>query len=85
MKMGVTARPAKRGSAFAATEAVRTWRYQPYRQHDLPTQFQADVTVSFTLPTDRSPDISFNAFFTMNGIRHGSKDEESGFHSSPRL
>ncbi len=36
--------------AEAATEAVRTWRYEPYRPHDMPTQFQTDVTVSFTLP-----------------------------------
>lgn len=36
--------------AAAATEAVRTWRYEPYRPHDMPTQFQTDVTVSFTLP-----------------------------------
>ena len=36
--------------AAAATEAVRNWRYQPYRQHDHPAQFQTDVTLSFTLP-----------------------------------
>ncbi len=36
--------------AEAATEAVRTWRYQPYRPHDKPTQFQTDVTVRFILP-----------------------------------
>jgi len=36
--------------AAAATEAVRNWRYQPYRQHDHPAQFQTDVTVVFTLP-----------------------------------
>jgi protein TonB len=36
--------------ATAATEAVRTWRYQPYRQHDHPAQFQTDVTLSFSLP-----------------------------------
>jgi TonB family protein len=36
--------------AAAATEAVRTWRYQPYRQHDHLAQFQTDVTLSFTLP-----------------------------------
>jgi protein TonB len=36
--------------ATAATEAVRTWRYQPYRQHDHPAQFQTDVTLSFNLP-----------------------------------
>jgi len=36
--------------AAAATEAVRKWRYQPYRQHDHPAQFQTDVTLSFSLP-----------------------------------
>src|SRR5208282_3379110 len=36
--------------AAAASEAVRNWRYQPYRQHDRPAQFQTDVTLSFTLP-----------------------------------
>jgi TonB family protein len=36
--------------AAAASEAVRSWRYQPYRQHDHPSQFQTDVTLSFTLP-----------------------------------
>jgi TonB family protein len=36
--------------ATAATAAVRNWRYQPYRQHDHPAQFQTDVTLSFTLP-----------------------------------
>jgi TonB family protein len=36
--------------AAAATEAVRTWRYQPYRLHDHPSQFQTDVTLSFALP-----------------------------------
>lgn len=36
--------------AAAATEAVRHWRYQPYRRHDHPAQFQTDVTLSFTLP-----------------------------------
>jgi TonB family protein len=34
----------------AATAAVRTWRYRPYRQHDHPTPFQTDVTLTFTLP-----------------------------------
>jgi TonB family protein len=34
----------------AATEAVRNWRYQPYRQHDQPAQFQTDVTLTFALP-----------------------------------
>ena len=36
--------------AAAATEAVRNWRYQPYRQHDHPAPFQTDVSLSFTLP-----------------------------------
>ncbi|MBZ5665099.1 MAG: TonB family protein [Acidobacteriia bacterium] len=36
--------------AAAATEAVRNWRYQPYRRHDHPSPFQTDVTLSFTLP-----------------------------------
>jgi TonB family protein len=36
--------------AAAAAEAVRIWRYQPYRQHDHPAQFQTDVTLSFALP-----------------------------------
>jgi protein TonB len=36
--------------AGAATEAVRNWRYQPYRQHDHPAQFRTDVTLSFSLP-----------------------------------
>jgi TonB family protein len=34
----------------AAADAVRKWRYQPYRVHNLPSQFQTDVTVSFTAP-----------------------------------
>ena len=34
----------------AAVDAVRNWRYQPYRQHDHPSQFQTDVTLSFSLP-----------------------------------
>jgi TonB family protein len=34
----------------AAAEAVRNWRYQPYRLHDRPAQFQTDVTLSFALP-----------------------------------
>src|SRR5208337_1238881 len=36
--------------AAAAAEAVRTWRYQPYRLRDHPAQFQTDVTLTFTLP-----------------------------------
>jgi len=36
--------------AAAAADAVRKWRYQPYRLHDRPAQFQTDVTLSFALP-----------------------------------
>jgi len=36
--------------AAAAAEAVRNWRYQPYRLHDHPSQFQTDVTLTFALP-----------------------------------
>jgi protein TonB len=36
--------------AAAAAEAVRNWRYQPYRLHDRPAQFQTDVTLTFALP-----------------------------------
>ena len=36
--------------AAAATQAVRNWRYQPYRSKDRPSQFQTDVTLSFLLP-----------------------------------
>jgi TonB family protein len=36
--------------ATAAAEAVRNWRYQPYRRHDRPAQFQTDVTLTFNLP-----------------------------------
>jgi TonB family protein len=36
--------------AAAAIEAVRLWRYQPYRRHDHPAPFQTDVTLSFSLP-----------------------------------
>jgi TonB family protein len=36
--------------AAAASNAVRNWRYQPYRQHNQPSSFQTDVTLSFTLP-----------------------------------
>lgn len=35
--------------AAAAREAVRTWRYQPYRLHDQPSRFHTDVTLSFAL------------------------------------
>jgi len=36
--------------ATAAAEAVRSWRYQPYRQNDHPSRFQTDVTLTFTPP-----------------------------------
>lgn len=36
--------------AAAAAKAVRNWRYQPYRRHDQPSQFQTNVTLTFTLP-----------------------------------
>ncbi len=35
--------------AAAAAAAVRNWRYQPYRLHGHPAQFQTDVTLSFIL------------------------------------
>lgn len=36
--------------ATAAADAVRNWRYQPYRRHDRPAKFQTDVTLTFNLP-----------------------------------
>jgi len=36
--------------AAAAADAVRQWRYEPYRQHERPSRFQTDVTLRFTLP-----------------------------------
>jgi TonB family protein len=33
--------------ANAAVEAVRGWRYQPYRRNDHPIQFHTDVTLNF--------------------------------------
>ena len=36
--------------AAAAADAIRNWRYQPYRRRDRPSPFQTDVTMSFTLP-----------------------------------
>ena len=33
--------------AGAAMDAVRNWRYQPYRLHDHPAEFRTDVIVSF--------------------------------------
>jgi TonB family protein len=34
----------------AATDAVRTWRYEPYRYKGRPAEFQTDVTLKFSLP-----------------------------------
>jgi TonB family protein len=34
----------------AAADAVRTWRYEPYRVHGHPAEFQTDVTLKFSLP-----------------------------------
>jgi TonB family protein len=34
----------------AAVDAVRTWRYEPYRAKGQPTEFQTDVTLKFSLP-----------------------------------
>jgi TonB family protein len=36
--------------AAAAAQAVRNWRYQPYRSNNHPSQFQTDVTLTFSLP-----------------------------------
>jgi TonB family protein len=36
--------------ATAATQAVRSWRYQPYRLHEQASPFQTDVTLTFSLP-----------------------------------
>ncbi len=36
--------------AAAAADAVRNWRYEPYRSHQRPTPFQTDVTLTFSLP-----------------------------------
>jgi TonB family protein len=37
--------------AIAATDAVKSWRYQPYRQkNDHPSQFQTDISLTFNLP-----------------------------------
>jgi TonB family protein len=36
--------------AAAAAAAVRQWRYEPYRRHQRPSQFQTDVTLKFALP-----------------------------------
>jgi TonB family protein len=36
--------------APAAADAVRNWRYQPYRSHEQPSPFQTDVTLTFSLP-----------------------------------
>jgi TonB family protein len=36
--------------AAAASDAVRSWRYEPYRVHGHPAEFQTDVTLKFSLP-----------------------------------
>jgi TonB family protein len=36
--------------AAAASDAVRTWRYDPYRVQGRPAEFQTDVTLKFSLP-----------------------------------
>ena len=36
--------------AAAAAQAVRNWRYEPYRANDHPSKFQTDVTLTFSLP-----------------------------------
>ncbi len=36
--------------ASAAVDAVRTWRYEPYRVLGRPVEFQTDVTLRFSLP-----------------------------------
>jgi len=36
--------------AAAASDAVRTWHYEPYRVQGRPAEFQTDVTLKFSLP-----------------------------------
>jgi TonB family protein len=36
--------------AAAAADAVRNWRYEPYRVQGRPAEFQTDVTLKFSLP-----------------------------------
>jgi len=36
--------------AGAAADAVRNWRYEPYRVHGHPAEFQTEVTLRFALP-----------------------------------
>jgi TonB family protein len=36
--------------AAAAADAVRSWRYEPYRANHQPSKFQTDVTLTFSLP-----------------------------------
>ena len=38
------------GSGLPHADAVRTWRYDPYRAQGRPTEFQTDVTLKFSLP-----------------------------------
>ena len=53
--------------AAAAAAAVRQWRYEPYRQHHRPSQFQTNVTLKFALPRTRAK------FATTAGIRSPAK------------
>ena len=39
--------------ADAAADAVRNWRYEPYRINQRPTRFQTDVTMRFSLSDQR--------------------------------
>jgi TonB family protein len=41
--------------ADAAADAVRNWRYEPYRINQRPTPFQTNVTMRFSLPDQRHP------------------------------
>jgi len=36
--------------ATAASDAVRSWRYEPYKVKGRPAEFQTDVTLKFSLP-----------------------------------
>jgi TonB family protein len=36
--------------ATAATDAVRQWRFKPFRQNGQPREFETQITVNFTLP-----------------------------------
>lgn len=41
--------------AAAAADAVRNWRYEPYRVNQRPTRFQTEVTLRFSLPDQSQP------------------------------